>query len=168
MKSTPKRKPAATAAKKKAAAKQRVIASVAKQVANDIEALLNNLPSMPVPAPVLSLNQRADATINGPRQHEYGDTLQNFAQTAMIWQGILAPKLLPGAKILPEDVGLLMMGLKMSRLSKTPDHNDSVLDIAGYAGCIDKLQLERIAEKELLGATVDFGSEIAKRYNSPD
>lgn len=159
MKSTPKRKPAATAAKKKAAG------SYAKAF---VASALNNLPPSPVPAPALSLNQRADITINGPRQHEYGDKLQNFAQTAMIWQGVLAPKLLPGAKILPEDVGLLMMGLKMSRLSKTPDHNDSVLDIAGYAGCIDKLQLERIAEKELLGATVDFGSEIAKRYNSPD
>lgn len=121
-----------------------------------------------VALPPPSLNQRADVLINGDRQQDYGDKLQNFAQTAMIWQGLLAHKLLPGAKILPEDVGHLMIGLKLSRLAKTPDHNDSLLDIAGYAGCVDKLQSERIAEKGLLGATEDYGSFIAKSYNAPE
>lgn len=103
----------------------------------------------------LSLLQQAHNLINGGRQRDYGNKLQNFAQTAMIWQGILAHKLQPGQTITPEDVGLLMIGLKMSRLAKTPDHQDSILDIAGYAGCIDILQAERMRGEELLGATID-------------
>lgn len=98
---------------------------------------------------------RAAKTIGGPREQEYGNKLQNFTQIAMIWQGVLAPKLAPDARITPEDVGLLMIGVKMARLAKSPDHKDSTLDIAGYAGCIDELQLQRDAELPLLGATVD-------------
>lgn len=100
------------------------------------------------------LNQ-ADATIHGPREHEYGNKRQNFVQIAMIWQGLFAHKLLPTARITPEDVTLAMMGVKMARLAKSPDHKDSILDIAGYAGCMDELQLQRDAGTALLGATVD-------------
>lgn len=99
--------------------------------------------------------QRADTTIHGPREAEYGNKLQNFTQIAMIWQGMLAPKLQATARITPEDVGLLMIAVKMARLAKSPDHKDSILDIAGYAGCIDELQLQRDAGLPLLGATVD-------------
>jgi hypothetical protein len=106
--------------------------------------------------PPRSLLQQAHDTINGQRQQDYGDKLQNFAQTAMIWEGILAPKLAKYQHITAEDVALLMIGLKMSRLSKTPTHKDSILDIAGYAGCMDILQTERKEGTELLGATVDL------------
>lgn len=105
--------------------------------------------------PFPSLLQRAEETINGQRQADYGDKLQNFSQIAMIWQGILAHKLLPNAAISPEDVAAMMIGLKLSRVAKTPDHTDSWLDIAGYAGCVDILQQERIAGAALLGATRD-------------
>lgn len=105
--------------------------------------------------PPPSFFQRAENLITGQRQADYGDKLQNFSQTAMIWTGLLAHKLLPGQQISPDDVAICMMGLKMSRLAKTPHHEDSILDIAGYAGCLHKLQEERVQEKELLGATVD-------------
>lgn len=97
----------------------------------------------------------ADDTIHGPREKEYGNKRQNFTQIAMIWQGLLAPKLLPDSRITPEDVGLLMIAVKMARLAKSPDHRDSILDIAGYAGCIDELQLQRAWPTKLQGATVD-------------
>lgn len=106
-------------------------------------------------APPKSLLQRAHDTIHGQRQLDYGDKLQNFSQIAMIFQGMLAHKLLPSAKITPEDVALLMIGVKASRLAKSPTHTDSWLDIAGYAGCADHLQQERLAGVHLLGATVD-------------
>jgi hypothetical protein len=109
------------------------------------------------PKPLL---QRAHDTINGARQEDYGDKLQNFSQTAMIWQGLLAHKLQPHATITADDVALLMIGLKMSRLAKTPMHKDSILDIAGYAGCMDILQEERVNNKELLGATVDYAAPL--------
>lgn len=101
---------------------------------------------------------RAQKLICGDRQRDYGDKLQNFAQTAMIWTGIVAHKLSPGQTITPEDVCLMMIGLKMSRLAKSPDHKDSVLDIAGYTGCYDMLQGERERGVKLSGSTHDSGS----------
>lgn len=102
-----------------------------------------------------SLLHRAHDTIHGERQQDYGDKLTNFAQTAMIWNGILAHKLQDTATITPEDVALLMMGLKMARLAKNPDHFDSILDIAGYAGCMSILQDEREQGVVLPGAVFD-------------
>ncbi len=102
-----------------------------------------------------SFLQTAEALIAGPRQQEYGATLQNFSQIAMLWQGTLAAKLQPGASINPEDVALCMMQVKIARLAKNPDHADSILDVAGYAGCYDKLQTERKQGTEFLGAIVD-------------
>lgn len=99
--------------------------------------------------------QQADATINGDRQRDYGDKLQNFSQIAMLWQGTLATKLHPGQAITPEDVALCMIQVKIARLAKSPDHFDSILDVAGYAGCYSLLQGERVAGLELLGATID-------------
>ena len=104
------------------------------------------------------LLHRAQKLIQGDRQQEYGDKLQNFSQIAMIWQGILAAKLSPGQTLTADDVALCMIGVKIARLAKTPHHKDSILDVAGYAGCMDILQTERIQGKELLGATVDEGS----------
>lgn len=98
---------------------------------------------------------RAQALIRGQRQQDYGDKLQNFSQIAMLWQGYLAPKLQFQSAITPEDVALCMILVKMARLSKSPDHKDSVLDIAGYAGCYDSLQEERAWGDFLAGATRD-------------
>lgn len=102
-----------------------------------------------------SLLQRADDLINGHRQQDYGDKLQNFSQIAMMIQGVLAHKLLPSSAISPEDVAAIMICVKLSRVAKSPDHTDSWLDIAGYAGCVDILQQERATGAALLGATAD-------------
>lgn len=105
--------------------------------------------------PKTGILAEADATIHGPREKEYGNKRQNFVQIAMMLQGLLAPKLLPDSRITPEDVGLIMIVVKMARLAKNPDHRDSVLDIAGYAACIDELQMQRAWPTALAGATVD-------------
>jgi len=106
-----------------------------------------------------SMLHRAEDIITGARQNDYGDKLQNFSQIAMLWQGTLATKLAPGNLISAEDVALCMMQVKIARLAKSPDHKDSILDIAGYAGCYDKLQEERASNAELIGATVDYRAE---------
>lgn len=105
--------------------------------------------------PKSGILERADATIHGEREDDYGNTRQNFIQIAMLFQGTLATKLQPDARITPEDVALLMMQVKIARLAKSPDHKDSILDIAGYAGCYDELQQQREWPTKLLGATVD-------------
>lgn len=110
---------------------------------------------VPPPTPPKSMLQQAHDIIHGARQADYGDKLQNFSQIAMIWQGILAPKLGETATITAEDVALCMIGVKMARLSKSPDHFDSILDVAGYAGCYAHLQEERVNGTQLIGATFD-------------
>ena len=120
-----------------------------------VEALQMSMNRMSDGVPETSILQQADATINGPRQADYGDKLTNFSQISMLWQGMLAHKLLPDSRITPEDVALLMMLVKMARLAKSPDHYDSVLDIAGYAGCYDHIQRDRAANKKLKGALRD-------------
>jgi hypothetical protein len=92
-----------------------------------------------------SILAQADVLINGQRQKDYGDKLSNFTQIAMLFSGVLARKLLPTAAITPDDVALLMMQVKIARLANTREHKDSILDIAGYVGCLDKLQEEREA-----------------------
>lgn len=96
---------------------------------------------------------RAEKLINGQRQKDYGDKLQSFAQIAMLFQGVLATKLAPTERITAEDVALLMMQVKIARLAKSPDHRDSILDVAGYAGCYDKILDERLRPDTLRGAT---------------
>lgn len=103
-----------------------------------------------------SLLQEADSLINGQRQADYGDKLENFSQISMLWQATLARKLIPGQFLTAEDVAMCMMQVKLARLAKSPDHRDSTLDIAGYAGCMDKLQEERRNGVELPGSITDF------------
>jgi Domain of unknown function (DUF6378) len=107
--------------------------------------------------PHVPMLHRAEELINGQRQQDYGDKLSNFSQIAMLWQGTLALKLQPDAVITPEDVALLMMQVKIARLAKSPHHKDSLLDIAGYTGCYDRLQEEREANTVLPGALADMG-----------
>jgi hypothetical protein len=103
--------------------------------------------------------EQADAIISGDRQRDYGDKLQNFSQIAMLWQGTLATVLAPNAAITPELVAMCMIQVKLARLAKSPDHFDSLMDVAGYAGCMSILQQERIEGKKLLGATKDPRAE---------
>ena len=110
----------------------------------------------------LPLLQRAYATVHGARQADYGDQLANFAQIAMGMQMVLARKLKPGEAVTPEDVGFLMMQVKLARLAHMPHHEDSLLDIAGYAECVDVLKSERAAilaghAAPLPGAINDYG-----------
>lgn len=109
--------------------------------------------------------QRANELICGDRQRDYGNKLQNFSQIAMLWQGTLAPKLQAAEKITPEEVALCMMQVKIARLSKSPDHADSILDIAGYAGCYDAVQLERKTGMTLMGATEDPRAKLNPFHN---
>lgn len=98
---------------------------------------------------------QAQELITGDRQKDYGNKLQNFAQIAMGVQMVLATKLRPNAEITPEDVAMIMMQVKIARLTKTPDHFDSIIDVAGYAGCYNMLQNERRSGAVLAGATYD-------------
>lgn len=84
---------------------------------------------------------QAHDLINGQRQKDYGDKLTNFSQIAMMVNGVIATKL--QVPLTAEDIALIMMCVKMARLAKSPDHYDSIVDIAGYAGCYERIVAER-------------------------
>jgi hypothetical protein len=75
----------------------------------------------------------ASRLIYGQRQSDYGSVAENFGRIASIWSMIV------GVEITAEQVTLMMIGVKLARLTNTIAHRDSWVDIAGYVGCYDKL-----------------------------
>lgn len=61
----------------------------------------------------------------------YGPPHKNFEVTADLWSAFL------GVEITPAQVTACMMLVKVARLKQTPDHRDSMLDIAGYVHCYE-------------------------------
>lgn len=82
--------------------------------------------------------QQAHDLINGQRAQDYGGAHQNFTQIAALWNALLATKLTK--PITAMEVAMLMQQLKIARLLNQPDHHDSWLDNAGYAGLIPVIQ----------------------------
>ena len=56
---------------------------------------------------------------------------------ATILNGILTTKL--RHPLSPADVGMMMIGVKMARLSNAPEHRDTQVDIAGYAALLSEV-----------------------------
>jgi hypothetical protein len=77
----------------------------------------------------------ANELINGQRAKDYGSATKNFGMIARRWSEHL------GVTVTPEQVCLCMIELKMCRLASSPDHRDSIIDVAGYIGCIGKLEV---------------------------
>lgn len=67
------------------------------------------------------------------RDQSYGHPYEGFKRIAMIWSAIL------GIDVRPDQVAKCMIGVKLSRLSETFDHQDSVDDMAGYTWTLDEV-----------------------------
>jgi hypothetical protein len=65
--------------------------------------------------------------ISGDRQDTYGTALENFTSTGKLWATVF------GHPVTPEQVAICMVLLKVDRLRRTPSHEDSWIDILGYA-----------------------------------
>lgn len=87
----------------------------------------------------------AEEIINGQRQADYGSPLESFDRIAQLWSAVLVA--LGGKPISAETVCLLLALLKVSRaiqgLKMGSFHRDSYVDLAGYAGCAEKIADER-------------------------
>jgi|SRR5690606_4599060 len=70
------------------------------------------------------------------RNAAYGQPEDNFAITAELWSAYL------GVPIQPEDVGMMMILLKVAR-EKYQHKHDNLVDIAGYAECVARLHEQR-------------------------
>jgi len=75
----------------------------------------------------------ADKAINGERQRDYGDPLENFSRIAAGWSIILENAEEDISELRPERVALMMCWHKMCRLMNGIAHQDSWVDLIGYA-----------------------------------
>jgi len=71
--------------------------------------------------------QKAESLVNGPRAKDYGDAYENHDRIAKIWSVIL------DKEITVSQVYQCMVAVKQARLIISPNHEDSWVDIAGYA-----------------------------------
>lgn len=76
-----------------------------------------------------NLLERAASITNGDRQKNYGTPENNFANIANYWTLYL------GKHIDAVDVAQMMILMKLARLKADKTHEDSWIDIAGYAAC---------------------------------
>lgn len=77
----------------------------------------------------------AQFLINADRQRDYSHPLDDYTRTSGIWNEML------GLDVDAREAMLCMIGVKLSRESHRHTY-DNCVDIAGYAGCIEKAYRE--------------------------
>ena len=81
--------------------------------------------------------EEAIELINGDRNNDYGDPLDDFSTTASLWQTYLSRTITArdGLNLQAHDVAILMSLLKIARMSWSPTKRDHWADLAGYTAC---------------------------------
>ena len=88
----------------------------------------------------MTILEEAEQLAGKVRSDKYGHPFDNFTQTGKLW----APAL-DKDEVTPEQVALCMILAKISRLTHSPDHADSLVDIAGYARAYEMVRERRDA-----------------------
>ena len=73
------------------------------------------------------------ANVIAERSSQYGDASSNMAAIAARWSATL------GREITPAQVVLCLLDLKLARLAHDPAHEDSAVDVCGYAALLREL-----------------------------
>lgn len=80
-----------------------------------------------------SILQEADRIVNGDRQVDYSDPVENFKHIAAIASAILKKELVP------EDCAVVLMAVKLAR--ETYKHKrDNLVDLAGYTEILHRIK----------------------------
>lgn len=89
-------------------------------------------------APRSSILEAAEAAVND--RHKKNDVPErNFARIAEVWSVIL------GVHVTPEQVGLMMVGLKLVREAYS-HQPDNLVDLVGYTLCLEEMHNGRTQE----------------------
>ncbi len=105
-------------------------------VCADLAELLKELGS-PGEQAAEPITAEAHRITNKDRRDVYGHPFDDFTRIGDMWAAIL------GVPVTPEQVGACMIALKLGRLCHSPGHRDSLVDIAGYANCLDYIRQRR-------------------------
>ena len=73
------------------------------------------------------------ANVIAERGTQYGDASGNMAAIAARWSSTL------GREVTPAQVVLCLLDLKLARLAHDPTHEDSAVDVCGYAAMLREL-----------------------------
>lgn len=84
----------------------------------------------------MNVLEEANTLVHGARGVDYGHPLDDFSRTAAMWSAIL------GFPVTPEEVGLCMCAVKISRQCNAPKR-DNLVDLAGYAETVNMVIEER-------------------------
>lgn len=90
-----------------------------------------------------SILSEAEAIIYGDREATYGEPGKNLETIANLWEEYLRARGLFNMNsdgLQPTDVALMMVLLKVARLTNDPQHHDSMVDICGYTALIERIQ----------------------------
>ncbi len=85
-----------------------------------------------------SILEEAQRLIHGERNKNYGHPRENFKDIALLFSGYLEKE------ISDIDVANLMILMKIARVKGTGYHRDSFTDMAGYAGCVERIYEEPV------------------------
>lgn len=101
--------------------------------------------------------KEADAIAGQSRSRDYGHPRENHQRIAAIWSVQLGPIL--KRPLLPRQVALMMIGLKLAREVNTAKR-DNLVDIAGYVKCLDMIDAADTANRNgvTLSDQTDGGS----------
>ena len=91
--------------------------------------------------------EEAARLTSGDRQRDYAHPLPNHDRIARLWNAHLSNRSDPHGPITPQNVAEMMILLKLARQGFTPKR-DNLVDIAGYARCMEQMMdyTEAVAE----------------------
>ena len=112
---------------------------VARALKIPIYSFSTMLPIEELEKPQESIIEEANRLVNGNRQGDYGHPYWDFSRTSTMWNGLLVEKLKEGCKIEPEEVGLMMVLVKLSR-HMNKKKRDNLVDAHGYLLTVEMVE----------------------------
>lgn len=120
----------------------------------DFETLVDDMESeddegewVKVEAPYETGLEEATRYVYGLRNNDYGHPFDDYKRTSALWTTLLAGSLKKGKAITPQQAIVMMIAVKLSRLTNDHTKRDSAVDVAGYAECLIRCNRREAGEE---------------------